>query len=153
MTDARLPRPVLYLGLAGVLPQAICLILVHLNGEWYYLGITAGCFYAAAILSFLGGIWWMQGLAAGSRSVAVYGVAVAPGLAAWLCLLPWTIGWNWPGPSLLALGLVLLASPLVDKVLHRKLAGAVSLPRGWLRLRVVLAAALGALTVLLGLSA
>ncbi|MEL0210049.1 MAG: hypothetical protein VW891_05615 [Novosphingobium sp.] len=45
----------------------------------------------------------------------------------------------------MALGLLLLASPLVD----RKLSGEVALPAGWLRLRVWMASGLGVLTLVL----
>ena len=44
-----------------------------------------------------------------------------------------------------ALGLLLLASPLVDY----KLSGDVTLPQGWLRLRVWMASGLGLLTLTL----
>ena len=143
MTRATLPKPMVLLGLAGVLPQAVCLWLVVGGGPLGWSALAAGCFYAALIASFLGGLWWMAALLSGVRRADVYGVAVIPSLAAWAALLPWTVGWNWPGPSLVALGLLLLASPLVDRWLARTIA----LPAGWLGLRMAMATGLGGLTL------
>ncbi|MDP3549063.1 MAG: DUF3429 domain-containing protein [Novosphingobium sp.] len=145
MFGFKLPRPVVLLGLAGWAPQAICVWLVVGGGPPAWSALAAGCFYAALILSFLGGLWWMAGLLGGVRSGGFYVIAVMPSLAAWAALLPWTVGANWPGPSLVALGLLLFASPLVD----RKLALAVVLPPDWLRLRVWMATGLGLLTLAL----
>ncbi len=139
----QLPRPLIYFGLAGLLPQAVCLVLACGDGESHWFALAAGCCYAAIILSFLGGLWWMAALLAGLREPWIYGLAVMPSLAGWAALLPWCIGWRWPGPSLVALGLVLLASPLVDILLARRM----SMPPGWLRLRGILACGLGGLTL------
>ena len=49
------------------------------------------------------------------------------------------------GPSLVALALALLASPLVDRALARHVA----LPAGWLRLRLIVAGGLGLMTLLI----
>ncbi|MFN4222780.1 MAG: DUF3429 domain-containing protein [Novosphingobium meiothermophilum] len=144
-----LPAPVVVLGLAGWLPQALCLVLVVHGGDWQWSAKAAGCFYAALILSFLGGLWWMAGLLARVQSAGLYGVAVLPSLAAWAALLPWTEGWHWPGPSLVVLGLLLLASPLVDRRLARTMPAHLPLPDGWLRLRVWMATGLGLLTLAL----
>ena len=140
---ANLPRPAVLLGLSGWMPQAICLWLVAGGGPLGWSALAAGCFYAALILSFLGGMWWMAALLGGVRRAAVYVVAVLPSLAGLAALLPWTVGWDWPGPALVALGLVLLASPLVDRWLARM----VELPAGWLALRMAMATGLGVLTL------
>ena len=140
---ASLPRPLIVLGLAGLAPQALCLWLALQDGPNHWFAIAAGCCYAAIILSFLGGLWWMAGALAGLTEGWVFGVAVVPSLAAWAALLPWCVGWTWPGPSLALLGLLLLASPLVDLALARRIA----LPPGWLRLRWVMAGGLGLLTL------
>ncbi|WP_254894993.1 DUF3429 domain-containing protein [Novosphingobium sp. B1] len=145
MKLASLPPAVTLLGLAGWLPQALCIWAVLDKGAYQWTARAAGCFYAALILSFLGGLWWMAGLLGGVRKSGLYVVSVLPSLAAWAALLPWSEGWHWPGPSLVALGLLLLASPLVD----HKLAGEVILPEGWLRLRVWMASGLGVLTLVL----
>lgn len=158
MTRATLPgsllkpalaRPMVLLGLAGILPQAVCLWLVVGGGPLGWSALAAGCFYAALIASFLGGLWWMAALLGGVRRTDVYVVAVIPSLAAWAALLPWTVGWAWPGPSLGALGLLLLASPLVDRWLGRTIA----LPAGWLALRMAMATGLGGLTLALAFAA
>ena len=145
MPDTALPRPLVAFSLAGLLPQAICLALVAQGGPERWLGLAAACFYAAIILSFLGGMWWMAGLLSGLRAGWVYGLAVVPSLIGFASLLPWSLGWTWPGPSLVALALALLASPLVDRALARHVA----LPAGWLRLRLIAAGGLGLMTLLI----
>ena len=145
MPETILPRPLIALGLAGLLPQAICLMAVAYGGPERWIALAAGCFYAAIILSFLGGMWWMAGLLSGLRAGWVYGLAVLPSLIGFAALLPWTVGWSWPGPSLVVLALALLASPLVD----RKLARHMAVPQGWLRLRMIMAGGLGLMTLLI----
>lgn len=143
MNNATLPRPVILFGLAGLLPQAICLLLVIDDGPERWIAQAAACFYAALILSFLGGMWWMASLLGGLRSAWHYFVAVLPTLFGLAALLPWCLGLDWPGPSLIALGLLLLTSPLVD----RSLAQRVPIPAGWLRLRASMAIGLGVMTL------
>lgn len=144
MSSAKLPRPAIGFGLAGLMPQAICLLLVARGGPEGWFALAAACFYPAIILSFLGGMWWMTALLAAVRSGWIYALAVTPSLIGFAALLPWSAGWRWPHPSLVALGLALLASPLVDYYLNRY----ASLPPGWLRLRAVMASGLGVLTLL-----
>ena len=145
MPETILPRPLIALGLAGLVPQAICLMAVAYGGPERWIALAAGCFYAAIILSFLGGMWWMAGLLSGLRAGWVYGLAVLPSLIGFAALLPWTVGWSWPGPSLVVLALALLASPLVDRTLARHIA----VPPGWLRLRMAMAGGLGLMTLLI----
>ena len=145
MSETILPRPLVALSLAGLLPQAICLMAVAYGGPERWIALAAACFYAAIILSFLGGMWWMAGLLSGLRAGWVYGLAVLPSLIGFAALLPWIVGWSWPGPSLVVLALALLASPLVDRTLARHIA----LPPGWLRLRMAMAGGLGLLTLLI----
>lgn len=145
MPENFLPRPLIALGLAGLLPQAICLMAVAYGGPERWIALAAGCFYAAIILSFLGGMWWMAGLLSGLRAGWVYGLAVLPSLIGFAALLPWTVGWSWPGPSLVVLALALLASPLADQTLARHMA----VPPGWLRLRMAMASGLGLMTLLI----
>jgi hypothetical protein len=142
----RLPGPPVWLGLAGVLPQALCLALTLTRPEDRWFALAAGCCYAAIILSFLGGLWWMAALQAGERAAGPYVWAVLASLGGWAAMLPWCLGWEWPGPALVLLGLALLASPMVD----RRLPGAGALPPAWLRLRVIMASGLGLTTILLG---
>ncbi|MCZ8172128.1 MAG: DUF3429 domain-containing protein [Brevundimonas sp.] len=145
--SSALPLPVHRLGLAGLLPQAACLAATAISPEMRFTAMAAGCFYPALILSFLGGLWWMQAMVAGEQRWEPYVLAVVPSLAAWALLLPWTLGWNWPRPQLLTLALLLGLSPLVDYRLAKLIA--VPVPVGWLRLRWVMAGGLSLLTLLL----
>ena len=145
MQAQTLPRPLMTFGLAGLLPQSICLALVLQDGPARWVAFAAACFYAALILSFLGGLWWMAALLSGLRSGWFYAAAVLPTLIGLAALLPWCLGWLWPGPSLAALGVTLLASPLVDRALAKR----VEFPAGWLSLRMVMAGGLGLLTIMI----
>lgn len=134
------------LGYAGLLPQIICLAMVATGHEWRYSALAGGFAYAAAIFSFLGGVWWGQAVHSGRSSAGIYLVAVMPSLLAVALFLPWTFGWEWPGPALLYLGALILLSPLIDRAL-----GYAS--REFLQLRTHLSAGLGSLTIALGLIA
>lgn len=143
-----LPR---WLGLAGLLPQLACLAAVWLGPEeWRYAALAIGWGYAALIFSFLGGLWWGIAAAASRRQEAVPGwlwiASVVPSLLALLTYLPWVFGYGWPGPSLVLLGLAILASLLVD----RRLSGREA-PGWWFALRLPLSLGLGLATVLLAL--
>lgn len=50
-----LPASALWLGLAGLLPQILCLVLVFDN-QHRFSALAAGWLYAALIFSFLGGV-------------------------------------------------------------------------------------------------
>ena len=99
MPKTSLPRPLIGFGLAGLLPQAICLALVLSGGPERWFALAAACFYAALILSFLGGLWWMAALLSGLRAGWVYGLAITPSLIGLAALLPWSFGWTWPARS------------------------------------------------------
>ena len=139
-TPTALPAPVRLLGLAGILPQLACLVLA-LAGGGQWAG-QAGLAYAALILSFLGGLWWMAALMAGLRDATPYTLAVLPSLIGWAALLL-------PAGGLVLVALCLLASPLVD----RHLASRVALPPGWIALRWQMATGLGLASLALGLVA
>lgn len=147
MENAALPRPAVLLGLAGIVPQALCLAIALVSTEWQWVALAAACFYAALILSFLGGLWWMQLLLRREERWRPWLLSVAASLGGWAALLPWCLGWTWPGPSLVVLGALIVASPLVD----RHLARTVEPLAGWLILRARMAGGLGTLTLLLGL--
>ena len=87
----------------------------------------------------------MAAMLSGRRSGWYYAVAVVPSLFGLAALLPWCLGWSWPAPSLIALGLALLASPLVDRALAKR----VQWPSGWLQLRMVMAGGLGLMTMMI----
>lgn len=134
------------LGYAGLTPQIICLAMVLSGHEWRYSALAGGFAYAAAIFSFLGGVWWGQAVQSGRASTGAYLLAVMPSLLAVALFLPWTFGWSWPGPALLYLGALILASPLIDRALGFA-------ARDFLRLRWHLSLGLGGLTIALGLAA
>ena len=138
------------LGYAGLLPQIICIAMILTGHEWRYAALAGGFAYAAAIFSFLGGVWWGQALASAKdgkpATTGDYVLAVMPSLIAVALFLPWSFGWEWPGPALLYLGALILASPLVDRALGFAAAD-------FLRLRWHLSIGLGALTIALGLLA
>jgi len=134
------------LGYAGLLPQLVCIAMIVTGHEWRYAALSGGFAYAAAIFSFLGGVWWGQALASGRASSGAYVLAVLPSLIAVGLYLPWNFGWEWPGPALLYLGALILASPLIDHALGFA-------ARDFLRLRWHLSIGLGTLTIALGLIA
>ena len=143
-----IPGAAMVLGAAGVLPQVAALVAVLAGDPAWTFGAQALAYaYAAIIFSFLGGLWW--GLAARERAAPqwVYAAAVVPSLIALASAVPWAIGADWPGPSLILLGLFILISPLVDRVLVRERLA----PLWWMRLRVPLSIALGTLTLATGL--
>ncbi len=142
--SAPLPRTAIALGVAGLLPQA-AIVLIALHPPHRILALTLGYFYAATILSFLGGIWW--GIAA-SRPAAprwLFVAAVVPSLLAFGTALTWlTGGGGWHG-ILTQLGGSILVSIAVDWRLNRQgLESDVMF-----RLRLGLSAGLGTLTLLL----
>ena len=137
------------LGYAGLLPQILCVALAVSEHEYAYTALAGGFAYAAAIFSFLGGVWWGQAVQSGNdgkpAGAGAYLVAVMPSLIAVALFLPWSFGWEWPGPALLYLGVLILLSPLVDRVLGYA-------AKDFMRLRVHLSLGLGALTIALGLA-
>jgi hypothetical protein len=134
------------LGYAGLLPQIISIAMVLTGHEWRYAALAGGFAYAAAIFSFLGGVWWGQAVQSARATTGAYLVAVLPSLIVVALFLPWSFGWEWPGPALLYLGALIALSPMID----RKLGYAAS---DFLRLRLHLSLGLGGLTIALGLLA
>lgn len=134
-------------GYAGLLPQLICVALAASEHEYAYTALAGGFAYAAAIFSFLGGVWWGQAVQSGNdgklASAGSYLIAVMPSLIAVALFLPWSLGWEWPGPALLYLGVLILLSPLVDRALGYA-------AKDFMRLRVQLSLGLGLLTIALG---
>ena len=141
-----------WLGLAGLLPQLACLAaLLAGPPEWRYAALGIAWGYAALILSFLGGMWWGLAAASLARGERVRGgvwiAAVAPSLLALGTYLPWIFAGEWPGPSLVILGLALLGSLFIDRAL------APLAPDWWMRLRIPLSVGLGGATLAIGLLA
>ncbi|MEE4200072.1 DUF3429 domain-containing protein [Erythrobacter sp.] len=141
-----LTSPARWLGYAGLLPQTLCVALAAIGHEYAYTALAGGFAYAAAIFSFLGGVWWGQALQSGRGGAGAYILAVMPSLISVALFLPWSLGWEWPGPALLYIGAFITLSPLVDRVLGYAAPD-------FLRLRWHLSLGLGALTVALGLLA
>lgn len=135
-----------WLGYAGLLPQIICVALAAMGHEYAYTALAGGFAYAAAIFSFLGGVWWGQAIATGRGGAGAYLIAVMPSLLAVALFLPWTFGWEWPGPALMYLGALIIASPLVDRALGYA-------AKDFFSLRVQLSTGLGLLTIALGVIA
>ncbi|KEO87005.1 hypothetical protein EH30_05060 [Erythrobacter sp. JL475] len=135
-----------WLGYAGLLPQIICVALAAVGHDYAYTALAGGFAYAAAIFSFLGGVWWGQAIATGRGGAGAYLIAVMPSLLAVALFLPWTFGWEWPGPALMYLGALIIASPLVDRALGYA-------AKDFFSLRVQLSTGLGLLTIALGVIA
>ncbi len=132
------------LGLAGLLPQVLAVLMFIENGEMRWTAQAMGYGYAAIIFSFLGGVWWGLALKSQQARSWVYCAAVAPSLIAFGTYLPWIAGYSWPEPSLLVLSLCIAVSPLVDRKID-------DLPEGWMQLRWILSLGLSALTAILAL--
>jgi hypothetical protein len=132
------------LGYAGLTPQMLCIALILTGHEWRYSALGGGFAYAAAIFSFLGGVWWGQAVQSGRATTGAYALAVLPSLIAVALFLPWTFGWEWPGPALLYLGALIGLSPMIDRALGFAAPD-------FLRLRWHLSLGLGSLTIALGL--
>lgn len=142
------PRTARLLGLAGLLPQlAAGYVLLENNADWRFTALAMAYAYGALILSFLGGLWW--GLAAQAKNPPgwIWYAAVMPSLIAFASAWPWATGAPWPGPSMIALGVALIASLGVDWQLQRTGVA----PGWWLELRLPLSIGLGGLTLLIGL--
>lgn len=144
-----LPLPVRLLGLSGVLPQVLCLaaVLAEAGSPGATVPAALGLAYAALILSFLGGLWWMAALQQGVTRAGPYGVAVLPSLLGWVALFPLALGLDVVPSALGFVGVLLLLSPLIDFYLARS----IPLPAGWVRLRMMMAGGLGLLTLALAL--
>ncbi len=145
MGNRALPSIAYWLGAAGLLPQvAVVAVLLSDDLAGRFTALAIGYAYAALIFSFLGGLWW--GLAAAQPNRAptwVWIASVVPSLIALATAWPWTVGLPWPGPSLVVLGIGLIAALGMDTALVRlNLA-----PPGWMKLRIPLSLGLGALTL------
>ncbi len=141
-----LPGSARKLGYAGLLPQIACAFYVFDGGQWQWTAQAIAFGYAALIFSFLGGLWWGLALARDAAPGWIFGCAVMPSLLALAAYAPWVIGWEWPGPSLIAIGALLIASPLVDVLIGE-------FERAWLSLGLQLSLGLGGLTMLIGFAA
>jgi hypothetical protein len=143
----RLSPNMMQLGYAGLLPQAAALLTMFSGSDWRWGALALAWGYAGCIFSFLGGVWWGIGLTSERAPGWVVGAAVLPSLIALATLLPWLVGGLWPEPSLIILGALIAASPLVDRAIGQT----VTLPDGWMRLRWHLSLGLGGMSIAIGL--
>ncbi len=132
------------LGYSGLLPMVGCVAGLVLLPTHRVAVADAGFGYAVLIFSFLGGLWWGQGVAHGKATPALFTVAVLPSLIAWGLMLLRLLGWT-VQEALVALGAAILLSPIVDLMLARKQSSM----NGWIALRLQLSTGLGALTLVL----
>ena len=141
------PRLALRLGLSGLLPQvAAAWVLLDGNPDWHFTALAMSYFYAAVILSFLGGLWWGLAAKADRTPPWIWFAAVIPSLIAFGSAWPWAVGYPWPGPSMIALGLSLIVALAMDWHLHRTGIA----PAWWMGLRVPLSIGLGGITLMIG---
>ena len=131
--DQDLPRPTLWLGLAGLLPFfGSALLAWTAPAEWRGVALYSLAAYGAVILSFLGAVHWGLALRAPAAEAAAMaprlGLGVVPSLVGWVALLLPPL----PGLSLLALGI--LGTAAVETAAARR--GLV--PPAYLRLRWIL---------------
>jgi hypothetical protein len=131
--DQSLPRPTLWLGLAGLLPfLGAALLAWTAPAEWRGVALYALAAYGAVILSFLGAVHWGLALRAPATEAAAMaprlGLGVLPALVAWVALLLPPVA----GLSLLAVGI--LGTATVESAA----AGRGLVPPGYLRLRWIL---------------
>lgn len=143
MSEPTIPRPALWLGLAGLLPSITALVVMLALPGMRELAASAGLGYGAVIASFVGGSWW--GLAAGRASPEAMpcylGLAVMPGLLAWLAVLV---------PPMTGFGVLALLFAVLPPTDRRLLHEGVS-PLWWLALRWPLSLAMAALQAAMAL--
>ena len=137
MTESTIPRPALWLGLAGLVPSVAATAAMLASPALRDIAAAAGLGYGAVIASFVGGSWW--GLAAGRAAPEALprylGLAVMPGLVAWLAVL------SPPVTGFAVLALLFAVLPPTD----RRLMAEGTAPAWWLALRRPLSFAMAAL--------
>ncbi|AVI63998.1 DUF3429 domain-containing protein [Halomonas sp. GFAJ-1] len=118
------------LGVAGLIPFAVALLLVWWGPTvWQVVATYSFVYYSAVILSFLGGVHWgaaVQNAQEGSRRRLV--LAMVPSLLAWPALMMNTVSGLW----ILLAGFILIGGYDMSR------EGRVGFPRWYLLLRAVL---------------
>jgi hypothetical protein len=135
-----------FLTLIAILPQAFFLVAMLTDRAASWTAPVAAFAYAAFILSFLGGYWWGVALVTRSQKPNFFLIAILPMLLAFALFMPWVWGWNWPGSQLVALGIAIMVSFVVD---WRMLQASLPEP-GWIRVRFLASIGLGLVTILIG---
>jgi hypothetical protein len=97
------------LGYAGLLPFIGIPILILMGQLHYFQGYTYFVQYSAIILSFFGGIHWLDALQNRRKNHQLF-VAMLPSIVGWLCLI-WLDGYQ----LLSALSVAYIAILLYDK--------------------------------------
>ncbi len=143
----KLPSLAFLLGLSGLLPQALA-VLIALCPPYAPAAQLAAFFYAALILSFLGGLWWGVAATRPDAPLWIYVVAVVPSLIAFAAGLLGIVRTGSLVQPLMIVGVALLSTPLIDWQLDRR--GLV--PERWLTMRLILSVGLGGLTLAVALS-
>ncbi len=141
--SGRITSSVRLLGLGGLVPQVALFALAACGGSAGAIGRNLALFYAALILSFVGGAWW--GLISRSTILVrrtVWLVAIAPSLIAFAAIAAGMFA-RAPDPALVVVGTTLVATLAFDY----RLSTNGLCPRGWLRLRIPLSLGLGGLTL------
>lgn len=101
--SARLPFPLLWLGLGGLVPFVACTALALGGGPFAGLAEDALLAYGAVILAFLGAVHWGLALAAPQDEAAARArltLGVLPALIGWAAL----VSPNWIGFGILVAG-------------------------------------------------
>jgi len=146
MPDLRDPPPRLatILGIAGLLPALGGLLLARHAPGAAWTGQMGVLLYATSVLAFIGGLWW--GLALSGQSGRLRALMLVAGVALQLGAFGLVLGAGRAGlPTALGgTAVLLLASGMIELSLAR--AGAIG--TAWLRLRLVLSAALALAVVL-----
>jgi hypothetical protein len=134
------------LTLIAIVPQLLFLFATLTDGALSWTAPAAAFAYAAFIFSFVGGYWWGVAFDREPQRPIILFIAVLPMLLCFALFLPWVLGWSWPGPQLVGLGIAIMAGFLVDWLILRS---AVAVP-GWLHIRLIASLGLGLSTMLIG---
>jgi hypothetical protein len=135
------------LGAAGLLPMLGVLTVQAgmVSGVARADALLIGLGYAALILSFLGGLWWGLGSAAGERAPGwLWVAAVSPSLIAFFAMALMVLDLMRAQAALGVIGAALILALPVDKALVR--AGLT--PAWWMQLRTPLSLGLGGMALM-----
>ena len=141
-TVTLLSKNAFFLGLAGLLPQAMCCAVALSSQNYSTYVFVSGFAYAALIFSFIGGVWWGQALATPTRYPWIFVAAVCPSLIAWAAAVLLFSDLKWWSFATSAIAISLIVSPLVDLQISKVMPQ----PKGWMGLRWTLSIGLGCLT-------
>ena len=143
-------RSAFLLGFAGLLPQVGAVVLLATSrGDTIMDAVLHGraaamaSYYAAAILSFLGGMWWGFAMRRDAGQGRLVAVAVLPSLIAVALLVAGEAFWPMRG-VLAGLGIAIVATLPVD----RHLVATGEAPANWMQLRLPLSVGLVGLTII-----